>query len=309
MSVIVVSYNTRDLLVRCLESVRGVHEAIVIDNASNDGSPETVARDFPEVKLVCNATNVGFGRANNQALRIADGDLALLLNSDAAAGPGAIDALAQAFGDAAIVAAGGRLSSADGRAQNSTANRLTLWALFCEQTGLEKLFPRSRLFSPYWTTHRLLALGDGPHEAEQVMGACMMLRRDDGRFPLFDERFFLYCEDTELCHRVRARGKIVYVPGARFAHELGASSVGTRWQSVARYNRGKELYFAIHCGRMHAYAAWLLNRCGAALRLLMWSSATLLTLGSLRRVRVGAATFARVLLAPVAGPRVPRQSP
>lgn len=135
-----------------------------------------------------------------------------------------------------------------------------------------------------------------------------MLRRLDGRFPSFDERFFLYCEDTELCHRVRQSGKIVYVPAACFVHELGASSAGTRWESVSRYNRGKELYFAIHHGRALQTCAWLINRLGAALRLVMWAGATVVTLGRLRRPRMGAMTFAKVLFAPVAGPREPRQS-
>lgn len=287
VSVIVVSYNTIDFLRTCLASLAEAAEVIVVDNASHDGSPEMVEREFPSVKLVRNGQNLGFGAANNQGMDVATGDLVLLLNSDAYARPGAIRTLASVFEDSTVVAAGGRLLNPDGSLQNSTARRLTLWAVFCEQFYLE------RLFRSYWTTASLPP--DRPSETEQVMGACLMMRPVER----FDERFFLYCEDTELCHRLRAHGKILYVPGAEFVHELGASSSARRWESVARYNRGKELYFSIHHGRAARFACFLLNRLGAVLRLIVWTLATLLTLGCVRRVRAKVSLFFRVLFAPV----------
>ncbi|HRF59574.1 MAG TPA: glycosyltransferase family 2 protein [Fimbriimonadaceae bacterium] len=299
ISVIVVSYNTRDLLRRCLRSLDAGCETIVVDNASSDGSAEMVATEFPDATLIRNAENRGFGAANNQGLAVARGKLVLLLNSDAAADPGAVATLAQAFDDPNVVAAGGRLHGSDGRTQLSTANRLTLWAVFCEQTALEKVFPGSRWFSPYWNTERLLAERKASALTEQVMGACLMMRPIER----FDERFFLYCEDTELCRRLRRHGEIVFVPAAGFVHELGASSGGSaRWRSVARYNRGKELYFSIHGGPIAAATAWALNRMGALLRLLIAGVACLLTLGVARRPRDRAALFAKVLFAPIDGP-------
>lgn len=124
-----------------------------------------------------------------------------------------------------------------------------------------------------------------------------MLSRIDGEFPLFDERFFLYCEDTELCKRVSARGEIWYVPPAEFGHDLGASSEESRWRAVAFYNRGKELYFEIHHGKFAALICFSLNRCGALLRLGIWAIATLATLGLHSRFRLRVALFARVLFA------------
>jgi GT2 family glycosyltransferase len=289
VSVVVVSYNTREKLRRCLECIEQHHQVIVVDNASADGSPEMVASDFPHVQLIANNENRGFGAANNQGMDRATGNLVLFLNSDAYADPGAIDTLASAFEDTGVVAAGGKLLNPDRTLQQSSANELTLWAVFCEQTLLEKAFPNSKLLSPYWNSRRL----NQTSETAQVMGACLMIR------PLerFDERFFLYCEDTELCQRLRKHGRILYVPGAQFVHELGSSSAGTRWESVARYNRGKELYFRIHHGPFAAALCWLLNKLGALLRLVIWTAASVATLGTRKPFVQKARLFARVLLA------------
>lgn len=94
-----------------------------------------------------------------------------------------------------------------------------------------------------------------------------MVRRDAE--PRFDERFFLYCEDTELCHRLREKGRIIYDPRAEFTHELGSSSKANRWRSVARYNYGKCLYFKITRGPAAAAACWMLNRIGAFMRVIV----------------------------------------
>lgn len=302
VSVILVSYNTRELVRRALLGLRedpAVAEIWVVDNASADETAAMVGAEFPDVNLIANSVNRGFGRANNQALDRATGDLVLLLNSDAVPTPGAIARLAEVFTEASVAAAGGRLTFPDGRLQESACASLTLWAIFCEQLWLEKAFPRSRWLSPYWQSGRLSTQGSGPHQVEQVMGACLMMRPG----LRFDERFFLYVEDTELCHRLRSRGQILYVPEAIFVHDLGASSSGTRWESVARYNRGKELYMSIHRGRFAAFLAWGLNRLGALLRLLVYALMALATLG--RRGRESVRLWSRVLTAPRLGPPDP----
>ncbi len=351
LSIIVVSFNTRDLLRRCLASLGRNHEVIVVDNASSDGSAEMVKSEFPQVRLIANDGNLGFGAANNVGLDAMTGDMALLLNSDAFATEGAVETLLAAMEDETIVACGGRLldpgrtkvldysdyvqelsmgrgligtedcvrkrwrEAIDLSTQNSCSNRLSVWAVFCEQTGLEKLLPGSPVFSPYWCTQRILqavsARGNAndprsspSFDVAQVMGACLMMRPVER----FDERFFLYCEDTELCRRLSQHGRIVYVPDAVFGHELGASSASARWESVARYNRGKELYFAIHHGRFQSGLCWILNRMGAILRFVGGGVATLLTLGRVHSYRYKAATFWRVLTAPVSGPPDPRHA-
>ena len=273
VSVIVVSYNTRDLLRECIASIEPVHDVIVVDNASSDGSAEMVAEEFPGAVVIRNERNLGFGAANNRGMDAASGDLILLLNSDAQAMPGAIEVLANAMVEG-VAAVGGKLLHPDGRMQESAAGSLSLWAVLCEQLYLE------RVFHAYW---RSSALPEGG-EVEQVMGACLMMRPGTR----FDERFFLYCEDTELCHRLRWQGQIRYVPQAEFFHHLGASTSGRRWWSVAMYNRGKELYFLIHHGKVKAFACFLLNRLGALLRCF-----------------VKPKTFWRVLTAPLKGPSLP----
>jgi N-acetylglucosaminyl-diphospho-decaprenol L-rhamnosyltransferase len=298
IAAVVVSYNTRDLLRRCLASLDGVGQVVVVDNASSDGSAEMVAAEFPAATLLCNAENLGFGAANNQGLAACDADAVLLLNSDAFAEPGAVGKLAAVFADPGVVAAGGMLCTPGpdgglGEPQESACGPLTLWAVFCEQTWLERLFPRSPVLSPYWRSRRLLAQGPGPHAVEQVMGACLAMRPAER----FDERFFLYCEDTDLCRRLRRHGRILYVPEARFGHELGASSQ-SRWRAVARYNRGKELYFAIHHGPLACGACWLMDRAGAAARLGFHSLVWLASFG--RRGSPG--LWWRVLSAPATGP-------
>lgn len=298
LGVVIVSYNTKDHLRACLESLSEADEIIVVDNASRDGSAEMVAADFPHVRLIANPKNRGFGAANNQGLDTMTSEVALLLNSDATATPGALGVLREIMNDPAVVACGGQLRFPDGRVQASCCAPLTLWAVACEQFLFEKLLPRSKFFSPYWLTHRLLAQGPGPHEVAQVMGACLCLRRVER----FDERFFLYCEDTELCHRLQRHGRILYVPGAVFTHALGASSAGTRWQAVARYNRGKELFFRLHHGAFAAMVCWKLNREGALLRLLGYLG---LSLVRPRRAWPHVELWWKVLCAPVTGPALP----
>lgn len=263
VTVIIVSYNTRELVRRCLLTLTDVHQVIVVDNNSQDESADLVEKEFPSVVLIRNKSNRGFGAANNQGLHMATGELVLLLNSDAHPEPGAISALADCLKED-IVAAGGKLTFPNGKLQESSASQLTLWRVFCEQTFLERIFKSSPLFSGYWNSHRLP--DGGP--VDQVMGACLMMKRIDGQFLRFDERIFLYCEDTELCTRLRANGQIYYCPSAVFVHDLGASSSSTRWQSVAYYNRGKELYFEIHQGRVSSLLCLVLNRFGAILRIL-----------------------------------------
>jgi N-acetylglucosaminyl-diphospho-decaprenol L-rhamnosyltransferase len=296
VSVIIVSYNTRELLRECIESILceqgdglGV-EVIVVDNASADGSAAMVAERFPQVRLIANPDNRGFGAACNQGLEVARGRYALILNADIRAQPGALQRLVgfmDAHPDAAIC--GGQLRYPDGHIQPSCARDLTLWWVFCEQSMLAKLFPRTRLFGGYWRTHWDFS---ATIETEQVMGACMMLRRP---LPRFDEDYFLYCEDTDLCYRVRqAGGRIYYVHDAVFVHHLGASGEPQRAQMVIYYNCGKERYFRKFHSAWQARVCRWLNRGGALLRVLLGLGGVVLTLGRHAGFRRYAATFWQV---------------
>lgn len=263
VSVIVVSFNTSDQLCRCLEAIEPEHEIIVVDNASKDDSAIRVNKLYPHVIWIQNETNRGFGIANNQGIARATRQNVLLLNSDAYASPGAINVLATQLEDANVAAVGGKLTYPDGRLQMSTAKRLSLWHVWAEQMLLSRL-------SGYWTTD---PAWKDPVEVDQVMGACLMMRRESAQF---DERFFLYCEDSDLCLKLSKLGKILYVPNAVFVHELGSSSSKEPWRGIIWYNGSKELYFNIHHGRIASTLCLLLNRNGAFFRLLLWPLTTTL---------------------------------
>lgn len=291
VSVIIVSYNTIEQLKKCLDAVRGqASQVIVVDNASTDGSQEFL-RAEPGITVLLSNRNLGFGAANNLGLCQATGDLVLFLNSDAYAHSGAVEELASNFSDADVVAVGGKLLNPDGSLQDSVAGPLSLFAVFLEQfflDGIAALVGRS-----YWRTRFLSP--HSPSEVHQVMGACLMVRRDAN--PKFDERFFLYCEDTELCHRLRQKGKIIYDPRAEFTHELGSSSINDRWRSVARYNLGKETFFRITQGQWAASICWLLNSIGAILRMIAGALLSAVTLLTGKGLHPKLTTFWRVFLA------------
>jgi len=306
IAVVVVSYNTRDALRRCLGTLGEADVVVVVDNDSTDGSPEMVAADFPAVTLIRNDRNVGFGAANNQALAALTTDLVLLLNSDAWAEPGAISRLADVFADSSVAAAGGRLVYPDGRTQNSTARALTWTKLIGEQLMLDKVLLGITPFGNYWTTGAILKAHTpgGIYDVAQLMGACLMMRRGER----FDARYPLYCEDTELCDRLRTHGRLVYVPDAPFGHALGSSTSADRWRGVALYNAGKERYFGDRYGTAGRLLAWLIDRMGAGLRLIAWLGLNLVSLGLRARWRGQVGLFWRVLTAPVDGPPLRQRS-
>ncbi len=284
VSCIIVSFRTLDKLRRCLRCLDDVFEVIVVDNDSDDGSAEMVAAEFPKAKLIQNHKNVGFGTANNQGTAIASGDLWLYLNSDAYAEPGAIAQLAEAFKDDSIVAAGGLLLWPDRTVQLCSSNHLTLGRVFLEQSYLEKILARLGV-EGYWNTRRLIQKA-APVDTAQVMGAAMMVRPG---LELFDEQFFLYCEDTDLCRRLEQHGRIVLEHRAKFIHDLGSSSKLNPWLGIARYNLGKEIYFQKH--HRSGWACFLLNRCGALLRL------TFYLIASVGVTQTDPTTFWKVLTA------------
>lgn len=305
LSIIIVNYNTREHLKRTLQTVGREHEVIVVDNASRDGSVEMVELEFPHVKLIKNPKNRGFGAANNQGIDAAQGELVLFLNSDCRPRGDSIRRLVEAFGEAPdCIACGPRLVFPDGKTQASCANRLTIWAVFCEQTGLEKLFPWAKPLSPYWETNRLMNRPENVFEVEQVMGACLLMK------PVlkFDEDYFLYVEDTDLCRRLSDVGSIYYIKDAVFEHHLGSSSKFSPWEAIARYNRGKELYFEKHYSKGAGKVCRFLNKIGATLRFAMYFIPAVLTLGLVPSLREKSSLWSKVWGSPKSGPPLPRDS-
>ena len=250
VTVIVVSFNTRDLLRRALESVDAnlagsSFETIVVDNASSDGSPDMVEDEFPHVRLVRNDENVGFGRANNQAMRMAAGDWFMLLNSDALlTDRSVLDVLERARSFPDVGVAHCRLESGDGTLQHSTYRFPTLWTSLLEDAFVTRILPARRrgevLLGGYW---------DQSHErdVEWVSGAFMLVRsqvlRDTGGF---SDDIFMYGEEMEWCRRIQRAGwRVRYFPGATVVH-LEHKSTELVWTDEERValciDRAQELY-------------------------------------------------------------------
>jgi len=224
LSIIIVSWNTRELLARCLESVHDTAqglalEVFVVDNASTDGSATMVRERFPQVQLIENSENVGFARANNQAIRQSRGSCLLLLNSDTEVKPGALRILLD-FMDAhsQAGAAGARLLNSDGTLQPSCHPMLTPWREAWRLLFLERVWPRATYPMHRWDP-------TSPHPVEVIKGACLMLRRQAlDQVGLMDPRYFMYTEEMDLCHRLSKAGWALYwVPSAQVVHH-GASS-------------------------------------------------------------------------------------
>ena len=283
LSVLIISYNTRELTLACLESVyaqtRGIDfEVIVLDNASADGSADAIAARFPQVKLFALRQNFGFARANNLAAKQASGEYLLLLNPDTVVLDGAIQkalAFARARPEFGIV--GGRTFFGDMSLNYTSCHgRPTPWSLLCMGTGVSSLARRSRWLNPE-------SLGswqrDTEREVDVVTGCCCLLSRalwDELRG--FDESFFMYGEDTDLCIRARKLGRrCALFPDARLIHH-GGRSERVRADKMVRLFRAKSQLFHKHWGPRAA-------RFGVSM-LSLWAITRMLAHGALASSRI-----------------------
>lgn len=229
VSVVVVSFNTRGLLRRCLanvnQQIEGLRaEVLVVDNASRDGSAQMVRDEFPQVQLIANEANRGFAAANNQAFARARGRLVALLNPDAELGDGVLRrAVARMNREPRVAAVGGRLLASDGTPQPSARMFPTLRDEVFVRTGLAWKFRRSRIFG---RLDRAWADPDVDARVDWVPGAFFLVRASLlQRLGGFDERFFLYYEEVDLCRRIAAAGgEIWYWADCAVRHVGGASS-------------------------------------------------------------------------------------
>jgi N-acetylglucosaminyl-diphospho-decaprenol L-rhamnosyltransferase len=229
VSIVVVSFNARDYLERCLEVVAGGEdEVVVVDNASEDGSPGLVRERFPSVRLVELPANVGFGAANNVGMEAASAELFLLLNSDAWPVGDAVGRLAAfAVANPAAGVVGPRLLNPDGSLQRSVRGWPTPWRLATEYLFLRRLGRRTRAFNAFYGA----GFDHGSvRSVEVVKGAVVLVRREAyAATGGFDPNFFMYGEEMDLCYRVRQAGwDVVFDPEAEFVH-VGGVSTGARW--------------------------------------------------------------------------------
>ena len=250
LSVIIVNWNTKDYLVRCLGFLfetekRDAREVLVVDNGSDDGSGEEVNKAFPSVHLIQNEENLGFATAVNQGLPKASGKYILLLNPDTQVKNGAIEQLVSfmdAHSDVGIT--GAQLLNADGSKQNSIANFPTLATELLNKSVLRWLFPKK---FPGKAKHY-----SKPLEVDSVIGACMMVRRDAvEQVGLLDEDYFLFLEETDWCYRMKKAGwKIFHVPQAEVYHFQGKSAEKDKKGAKVEYYRSRYHFFKKNKGNV-----------------------------------------------------------
>jgi hypothetical protein len=265
ISIVIVSFNTRDVLRECMQSVEresaGLRiEVLIVDNHSSDGSPEMIEREFPQVRLFRSEVNLGFASANNVALKVARGRYLVLLNSDAFLCPNALTIAVQHLDQQPSVGlAGARLVGRDYSWQPSARMFPSLLTDFFVLTGLASRFPKSRIFGRFDRTWADPLL---PAQTDWVPGAFSIMRADAlAKAGLFDPEFFLYSEEVDLCKRIRNSGfKVWYWPdivvihiggeSSRQVKSLEMSSAGS--QLVLWRMRSTLLYYRKH----HGFAAW-----------------------------------------------------
>jgi GT2 family glycosyltransferase len=282
LSIIIVSWNTRDLLHECLQSLYADADAgalsvevIVVDNDSQDGSPSMVAERFPGVRLLVNDSNLGFVKANNQALRLACGRHVLLLNPDTEILSGALSTMVAFFQDRPECGLlGCQLLNADRSVQPSFGRFPSLYSEFIYQAYLFRWIPSGL---PVGTRLNFWQKQGGhyarTHEVDWVTGACLMIRQDLlARVGLLDERIFMYAEDVDWCYRVKRAGcAVFYLHEAQVVHHVKASSRQDYAGWIANFTRGTLYFFEKYDSRAAQVALSGLVILGSILRLGLWS--------------------------------------
>lgn len=266
IGIVIVNYNVRHFLIQCLQSIRQSSlgkltlELWVVDNASVDGSCGVLKKDFPEVRLIENAENVGFSKANNQAIEQMQSRYVLLLNPDTIL---EADTLKKCFDymeqHKKVGALGVRMIDGNGAFLPESKRAIpNLWNSFCKLTYISKLFPKSKIFSGY-------NLGYIPEfetaEVEILCGAFMFIRGDVlAKTGLLDERFFMYGEDIDLSYRILSSGhSIVYFPETTIIHFKGESTKKASLQYVRTFYGAMSLYVNKHyTGRKSKIFRWFI---------------------------------------------------
>lgn len=261
VSFIVVSWNVRELLARALRSALSAldraaltGELIVVDNASTDGTLAMLSSEFPAARVIANPTNVGFTRANNQALAVSEGRCLFLLNPDAELEPGALSALIaylDAPGNDRVGIVGPQLVYPDGALQSSRRRFPTFTTALLESTPLQDYFPHHPSLSRY---HVRDTADDAVQDVDWVVGAAMLARRAVyDTIGGFDESFFMYSEELDWCRRAVAAGwRVVYFPRARVVHHEARSSGQALARRDIHFHSSKVRYFQKYHGRAQA---------------------------------------------------------
>lgn len=256
ISVIIINYNTREMLLECLDSVfssvvLAEDKAVlkmdvwVVDNGSTDGSVEAVEKKYPKVKIIKNQGNVGFARANNQALVRARGRYAVLLNSDTIVPEGQFEKFAAFMDDNPDVGIlGPQLLNKDGSKQNSIASYPTLLTELFNKSLLRRFFPEQFPGKEHDFA--------SPIEVDSIIGACMVVRsKATEKVGLFDDGFFFFFEETDWCRRMRFDGwKVMHHPDINIYHLQGGTAKGVNTRARVEYWLSRYGYFKRHASKL-----------------------------------------------------------
>jgi len=256
IDVVIVSWNVAELLRGCLatltmpETAALVGQVIVVDNASSDETLTMLAREYPQVKVLPNRENLGFTRANNQALALTSAPYILLLNPDTLLKEDALLLMLDALrAQPQVAVVGPRLVYGDGSPQPSRRRFPTLAMALAESTPVEWHLPNN----PASQRYRMADIPDDRAQlVDWVTGACMLVRRAAmEQVGVFDERFFMYSEELDWCKRFTDSGwQVAYQPDAMVVHLEGASSSQASAARLVRFNTSKVLYHIKHHGRL-----------------------------------------------------------
>lgn len=270
ISVIIVNYNTCELTRQCLTSLQSetaaiTAEVIVVDNASSDDSREMIQKEFPEVELLAMQENLGFGKANNVGVRAAKGKHVILLNSDTIVKPQAFQKLLNfAEQKPSLGAVGPKLLNADGSLQKGCWRFPTFSRVLGETVGLWRLLgtPSNYLDKDY----------NHVRQVDFAIGACLLLpRKLYEEIGGFDEQFFMYSEETDLCMRMRKAGlKVYFYPESEIIH-LGGGSQVTSGRRAKQFYNSQELFYRKYYGNIGVYLYRAIMAFRSILRIFIWS--------------------------------------
>src|SRR3989338_4996622 len=230
ISIIIVSYNTRELLLSSLKSQKAAAknlkvEIFVVDNASSDKTANALKKNYPEVKLIENQKNLGFSKANNQVITKATGKYVLILNPDTKVMPDTLEKMVKFMDQNRNISISTcRVELPNGQLDRDCRLHFpTPWRAFCHFSGLSKIFRGSKIFDQYYYGY----LNDQKvHEVDACVGAFMFTRADGvKKVPYFDQDFFFYGEDLDWCWRFKEKGyQIIFTPTTKILHHKGAAS-------------------------------------------------------------------------------------
>lgn len=234
LTICIVAINACELLRGCLQSIQESgsskpYQIIYVDNGSTDNTQSMLGKDFPQVKTIWNFENLGFARANNQAIQMSQSRYVLLLNPDTLVKPCALDGLMNYLEDhpkTGIV--GPKVLNSDGSFQpHCKRGEARPWEVFTYFSGLAKIFPHSPLFSGYLQG---FLDEDSVHDVPAISGSCMLIRREViDQIGTLDERYFAYQEDTDFCVSARKAGwAVTYMPAAQIIHFGGRGGAGAQ---------------------------------------------------------------------------------